>query len=89
MSKKKEHPNPPILTHLAEFLDKLPPWIARKKVGYFTGGVIAPKSLANADSKGTGPRVRQVINGTIAYPTPYLLEYLEKLGVRTIVVPNF
>ena len=36
-------------------LSKLPPTIARKDVERQLGGIITPKTLANADSSGEGP----------------------------------
>ena len=81
-------PPAPPLTHLAPYLDKLPPIIARKRVGYFTGGAVSPKKLANDDSRSKGPLVRQLIGDAVVYPTPFFLAYLESLGVRTIVVPR-
>lgn len=62
--------------------------ISRKKVAYFTGGAVSPKKLANDDSLCKGPLVRQKIGETVVYPTPYLLAYLESLGVKTVVVPQ-
>lgn len=85
---KSEIPSAPKLGELAYCLDKLPPMIARKEVSYFTGGVISSKTLANADSRGTGPLVRQKIGEAVVYPTPFLLAYLESLGVKNIVVPQ-
>ena len=57
-------------------------------MAYFTGGAVSPKKLANDDSLCKGPLVRQKIGETIVYPTPYLLAYLESLGVKTVVVPQ-
>ena len=80
-------PPAPVLKHLAAYLEKLPPMIARKRVDYFTGGTISPKKLANDDHDGTGPLVRQRIGESIVYPTQFFLAYLESLGVKTIVPP--
>ena len=84
------HPIPPApeLKDLASYLDKLPPMISRKKGAYFTGGAVSPKKLAHDDSLCKGPLVRQKIGETVVYPTPYLLAYLESLGVKTVVVPQ-
>lgn len=84
------HPIPPApeSKDLASYLDKLPPMISHKKVAYFTGGAVSPKKLANDDSLCKGPLVRQKIGETVVYPTPYLLAYLESLGVKTVVVPQ-
>lgn len=81
-------PPAPPLTELEEYLDKLPPFIARKRVGYFTGGAVSPKKLANDDARSKGPIVRQRIGEAVVYPTPFFLAYLESLGVRTIIVPR-
>lgn len=81
-------PPAPPLTHLAPYLNLLPPIIARKRVAYFTGGAVSPKKLANDDSRSKGPLVRQLIGDSVVYPTPFFLAYLESLGVRTIVVPR-
>lgn len=81
-------PPAPQLHHLGGYLDKLPPMIARKQVKYFTGGAISSKKLANDDSLGKGPLVRQKIGEAVVYPTPFFLAYLENLGVSVIVVPQ-
>lgn len=78
----------PVLGELARYLCRMPPFVARKRVAYFTGGAVSPRTLANADQMGRGPRVRQMINGNVVYPTEYLLEWLESRGVTTIVVPQ-
>lgn len=71
------------------YLTQLPPIIARKKVDWFLGGVVSASTLRSADSKGVGPLVRQIIGeSTVAYPTIYLLAWLEERGVNTIVVPR-
>lgn len=82
-------PPVPELTTLAPYLDKLPPMISRKKVSWFTGGAIQPKTLANADARGCGPEVRQKIGEEVVYPTHYFLSWLESRGVKTIVIPKF
>ncbi|MFI3272002.1 MAG: hypothetical protein R3Y11_07885 [Pseudomonadota bacterium] len=80
---------PPVhLTTLGAYVDFLPPWIARKRVDWFTGGAFTPKKLANDDGLGTGPLVRTKVGDTVVYPTPYFLEYLERKGVHTVIVPQ-
>ena len=81
-------PPDPQLTDLALYAGKLPPMISRKEVAYFTGGAISSKKLANDDSLGKGPLVRQTICGAIVYPTQFFLAYLESQGVKTVVVPQ-
>lgn len=87
MNTKPLPPAPP-LTELAPYLEQLPPFIARKKAGYFTGGAVSPKRLANDDAASKGPLVRQKIGEAVVYPTPFFLAYLETKGVKTIVVPQ-
>ena len=85
----KPLPDPPQLTVLQPLLDKLPPFIARKEVKYFTGGAISSKKLSNDDSRSVGPAVRMKIGDTVVYPTPFFLAYLEQQGVSVIEVPQF
>ena len=53
-------------------------FVAREKVGIFSGGILHPRTLANLDSKGEGPRGRIRINRKIAYPVDSLIAYLEE-----------
>ena len=78
----------PDLLYLGEYVGKLPPMIARKKVTYFTGGAVSSKRVSNDDSQGIGPAVRMKIGDAVVYPTPFFLAYLESLGVKIIVVPK-
>lgn len=81
-------PAVPELRYLGEYLPKLPPFIARKGVKWFTGGALSSKKIANDDYLGNGPLVRQKIGDSVVYPTPFFLAYLEKQGIKTIVVPQ-
>lgn len=60
---------------LAEF-SSLPPVIARKEVEYFLGGLVARKTLANADARGEGPEVAWAVGRNVAYRTRSLLEWI-------------
>lgn len=71
---------------LAPLLKTLPAIIARGDAGRFTGGLVSPKTLANHDSEGTGPRVRIRFCKKVAYPLAYFLEYLESQGIKVVVV---
>jgi len=55
--------------------ESLPKLIPRSKVHELTYGLVSPKTLANADYKGCGPR-RIRINGKIYYPKEALIEWL-------------
>lgn len=65
-------------TELENLLNtSLPPIIARAKVADYTGGYYSPGTLANEDSKGTGPR-NPICGegGKVAYMKPYFIEWL-------------
>ena len=55
----------------------LPTIIVRSRVQALTGGIISGRTLANHDSKGTGPKHRQRINGKVCYPRDSLIEWLQ------------
>lgn len=65
----------------------LPPMIARKKADWFTGGRVSPKSLANEDKLGKGPKKRAIIGGEVCYPREAFVEYLLSKNVEVIDVP--
>jgi len=44
------------------------PVVARRQVYEFSGGLVKPGTLANADSKGEGPSERLKMGRTIGYP---------------------
>lgn len=61
--------------------EQFPPVIARKEVGRVFGGIISPKTLANHDALGTGPRHRYQVNGHVVYRREDLLTWLnEQIG---------
>lgn len=51
------------------------PVVARSEVARFSGGVLHPRTLANADSLGTGPK-RINFGRKVAYPTKSLAEWM-------------
>jgi hypothetical protein len=51
-------------------------WIARNQVGKFTGGLVAPRTMANHDSFGTGPKRFKVKNKT-GYQIDDFIAWLE------------
>ena len=60
----------------------LPPVIARKDVGIFTGGWLSPKTLRNDDSKMSGPRKRYESGRKILYKRDELVEYgIRRFGI--------
>jgi hypothetical protein len=66
-------------------LSKLPPAIARKNVERQLGGIITPKTLANADSLGEGPLGAFQVGRSVVYPTESLVNWLiGKMGVSRL-----
>jgi hypothetical protein len=65
-----------------EFLEllasELPPVVARKDVGRLLGGMVTAKTLANADSKGTGPEIVYTVGRNVVYRRESLLEWVER-----------
>lgn len=60
----------------------LPPIIARKEVGHFTGGWLSPKTLRNDDSVMKGPRRKFISGRKVLYRRDDLVEYgIRRFGV--------
>ena len=53
------------------------PFVARREVYRFSGGIVTPRHLANEDSRGSGPAGKITDNGRVAYPTASLVSWLE------------
>ncbi len=54
-------------------------YVSRDKVGEFSGGILHPRTLANLDAKGVGPRGRiRINNKKIAYPVDELIKWMEE-----------
>lgn len=52
-------------------------FVAREKVGEFSGGIITPKTMSNLDATGEGPKGRITVGRKIAYPVDELIAWLE------------
>ena len=52
--------------------------VARSQVKTFTGGAFSGKTLANADSEGTGPKGRFKLGRSTVYPVTSLIVWLEE-----------
>lgn len=65
----------------SEFINQLstelPTCFTRKKICSHLGGLLAPRTLANLDSKGIGCKERKLIGGKIVYPKVEFLKWLE------------
>lgn len=59
------------------------PFVAREKIGEFTGGIITPKSMANLDCNGEGPNGRIICGRKVAYPVVELIAWLESRSKMT------
>lgn len=63
---------------LSSLADKWPSsFVAREKVGEFSGGILNPRTMANLDSLGIGPKGRIRISRKIAYKVEELCRWLE------------
>ncbi len=64
---------------LSKLRDKWPSsYVSRDKVGEFSGGILHPRTLANLDSLGQGPKGRIRVNGKkIAYPVDELVAWMQ------------
>jgi hypothetical protein len=54
------------------------PYVARKQVAKFSGGILHPRTMANLDSLGQGPRGRIRMGRAIAYPTSELVAWMQE-----------
>ena len=52
--------------------------VARSEVGKFSGGLLHPRSMANRDSEGTGPRNPIKVGRKVAYFVDSLLEWMQE-----------
>ena len=51
-------------------------FVARTQVDVFSGGLLNPRTLANRDSEGTGPKVKIKMGRKIAYDKESLIEWM-------------
>jgi hypothetical protein len=58
--------------------DRLPVTMARTDAPKLLGGIVSSKTLANEDSRGSGPAGRFTLGRKVCYQTEQLLEWLEK-----------
>ena len=62
---------------LSYLLDELPPVVARKEVRRLLGGMVHPRTLANLDSLGEGPK-RFYLGRAVVYKREDLVAWLEE-----------
>jgi len=58
--------------------DHLPQVVARTHVPQLFGWIVSAKTLANEDSRGTGPDGRFRVGRKVCYKTDLLIEWLKK-----------
>jgi len=66
---------------LREALENLPDIIARAEVGRLLGNVISPKTLANLDSLGIGPRGRHKLGNKVFYLKASFINWFENRAI--------
>lgn len=68
-----------MIPDLSSLRDRWPsPYVAREKVGEFSGGILHPRTMANLDALGQGPKGRIRMNGKkIAYPVDELIKWMQ------------
>ena len=54
----------------------LPAVVARKNIRQLTGGLVAPHTLANADSQGIGPMIKIRIGKHVGYTRESFIDWL-------------
>ena len=54
------------------------PVVPRQKVGEFSGGLLNPRTMANLDSLGIGPKSKRRVGSRVVYRTKELAEWLEE-----------
>lgn len=54
------------------------PYVTREKITEFSGGILHPRSIANLDSLGLGPKGRIRVGRKIAYPIDELIQWMEE-----------
>ena len=61
---------------IQQLAEELPPIIVRSHVSKLTGGLVAPKTLANADSTGNGPTEREIVANKVVYSRQSFIDWL-------------
>jgi hypothetical protein len=51
--------------------------VARTEIGKFTGGLISPRTMANMDSLGKGPKQKVFRGNKVAYDVDVLVEWFK------------
>lgn len=62
---------------VSSLMPVLPEIVQRKEVGRLTGGLVNPRSLANLDCLGQGPKGRFIVARKVCYPREAFLAWLQ------------
>jgi len=68
----------PTTPFLNNFAKECPPLISRSEASRLTGGLISPRTLANLDSLGQGPKNKVRLGKKVAYERQAFLDFLAK-----------
>ena len=60
------------------------PGVARSKVGDFSGGILAHRTMANFDSRGEGPPGRFYVGRLVVYDAQLLADWMEKRSKKPL-----
>ena len=74
-----ENPIPELPLVYRQLYERMPELVDRREASRLCGGLVAPGSIANADSAGCGPEVRVRSGRKVAYPR---LEFVKWLAER-------
>ena len=73
---------------IREAANKWPnPFVSRREISNFTGGLLAPRTMANLDCAGEGPNGAFRIGRNIAYPLDSLVEWLIEQHLYGVKAP--
>lgn len=53
------------------------PVVAREEIGIFSGGILNPRTMANCDANGTGPKGKFRVGRKVAYDVKFLVEWMK------------
>ena len=59
-------------------------FVSRGEISRFSGGIINPRTLANQDSQGVGPKGRINIGRKVCYPVSSVIAWLEERAVQAV-----
>ena len=58
------------------------PYVSRQEVKAFSSGMVHPRTLANLDSLGRGPKGAFKLHGKVFYPVDDMIRWMEAQAVQ-------